>query len=205
MTDALIPTTLYGETRIRDLDLAKRLRFDRPRKIKELIERHMAALLKMGVCPTVGRTSGPQGGRPTEDFYLNRKQAIFITAKSETAEATEITIEIIEKFDAYERGLTHAKVAELATAKVELERRRLELAHRRLQVQEINAARQTYQAFSKAGVKAQIANAPEIFAKVGMKIDLSMSSVLDQHELGLPEPEEKAPAVPDTGSEPEDE
>ncbi|HYD29762.1 MAG TPA: phage antirepressor KilAC domain-containing protein [Azospirillaceae bacterium] len=95
---------VQGEARIRDLDLAARLGFERPRKIKELIERHMAALLKMGVCPTVGRASGPNGGRPTEDFYLNRKQAIFITAKSETPEATDITIEIIERFDAYERG-----------------------------------------------------------------------------------------------------
>jgi hypothetical protein len=32
--------------------------------------------------------------------YLNRKQAIFLTAKSETPDATEITIEIIQRFDA---------------------------------------------------------------------------------------------------------
>lgn len=102
--NGLVPVDVGGEARVRDLDLAVRLGFERPRKIKELIERHMAALLRMGVCPTVGRTSGAQGGRPTEDYYLNRKQAIFITAKSETPEATDITIEIIEKFDAYEKG-----------------------------------------------------------------------------------------------------
>nr|WP_222532535.1 phage antirepressor KilAC domain-containing protein [Azospirillum sp. 412522] len=50
--------------------------------------------------------TSPKGGRPGKAHYLNRKQAIFITAKSETAEATEITIEIIERFDAYERGVT---------------------------------------------------------------------------------------------------
>jgi hypothetical protein len=43
------------------------------------------------------------GGNATE-FYLNRKQAIFITAKSETDDATDITIEIIKRFDTYERG-----------------------------------------------------------------------------------------------------
>ncbi len=58
----------------------------------------------MGVCAAVAQTSGGVGGRPARVFYLNRKQAIFITAKSETAIATEITIEIIHKFEAYETG-----------------------------------------------------------------------------------------------------
>lgn len=102
---SLKPTNVGGEARIRDLDLATRLGFDRPRDIRKLIERHMEVLIKMGVCATVARTPGAQGGRPTDEFYLNRKQAIFITAKSETPEATEITIEIIERFDAYERGM----------------------------------------------------------------------------------------------------
>lgn len=43
-------------------------------------------------------------GRPATAYYLNRKQAIFITAKSETPEATDITIEIIHRFDEYELG-----------------------------------------------------------------------------------------------------
>lgn len=95
------PITVDGELRIRDLDLAMRLGFDRPRKIRDLIKRYMPDLERMGPCPTVGRVIN--GGEATE-FYLNRKQAIFITAKSETDEATDITIEIIERFDAYERG-----------------------------------------------------------------------------------------------------
>jgi hypothetical protein len=45
------------------------------------------------------------------EYYLNRKQATFLTAKSETAEATEITIEIIERFDAYERGMMPPKIS----------------------------------------------------------------------------------------------
>ena len=43
-------------------------------------------------------------GRPGSEFFLNRRQAIFITAKSATPAATDITIEIIHRFDAYERG-----------------------------------------------------------------------------------------------------
>lgn len=90
-----------GEPRIRDLDLAERLGFDRPLNIRNLIKRHAASLNAMGPLFTVKRVIN--GGEATE-FYLNRKQAIFITAKSETPQATDITIEIIEKFDAYERG-----------------------------------------------------------------------------------------------------
>lgn len=97
----LVPVQMGGELRIRDLGLAARLGFERPLKIRELIKRWMADLERMGPCPAMGRVIN--GGEATE-FYLNRKQAIFITAKSETAEATEITIEIIERFEAYECG-----------------------------------------------------------------------------------------------------
>lgn len=96
---AIVP--VEGEPRIRDLDLAARLGFDRPRKIRDLIKRYHASLLRMGPCPTLGRVIN--GGQAIE-YYLNRKQAIFITAKSETPAATEITIEIVQRFDAYERG-----------------------------------------------------------------------------------------------------
>lgn len=95
------PVVHEGELRILDIDLAQRLRFAKPTKIRELIKRHSDNLVKMGTLPTVGRVIN---GGNAKEFYLNRKQAIFITAKSETKEATEITIEIIERFEAYERG-----------------------------------------------------------------------------------------------------
>jgi phage regulator Rha-like protein len=41
-----------------------------------------------------------QGRTPSQRILPQSKQAIFLTAKSETTEATEITIEIIERFDA---------------------------------------------------------------------------------------------------------
>ena len=92
---------IEGEPRILDTDLAERLGFAKGTKIRELIKRHATSLEVLGPLPTVGRVIN--GGSATE-FYLNRKQAIFITAKSETPAATDITIEIIERFDAYERG-----------------------------------------------------------------------------------------------------
>ncbi|MFT8445491.1 MAG: phage antirepressor KilAC domain-containing protein [Acetobacter orientalis] len=108
-TNLITPSMHEGELRILDLDLAKRLGFGRPRKIRELIVRHKDSLEQMGTCPAVGRVIK---GNETEVYYLNRKQAIFITAKSETAEATDITIEIIERFDAYERGEVKPAIVE---------------------------------------------------------------------------------------------
>jgi hypothetical protein len=93
-----------GEPRILDLDLASRLGFAEPRAIRKLIKRHLPSLDRLGVRATVSRTPNAKGGAPTEEHYLNRKQAIFVTGKSETPTATEITIEIIERFDAYERA-----------------------------------------------------------------------------------------------------
>ncbi|KAB8122459.1 hypothetical protein D3W54_14810 [Komagataeibacter medellinensis] len=95
---------MNGELRIKDEDLGVRLGFNRPRDIRKIIVRYLPELGRMGVCATASQTSGSKGGRPTEAYYLNRKQAIFITAKSETAISTDITIEIVERFDAYERG-----------------------------------------------------------------------------------------------------
>lgn len=104
-TTALTLIAHEGEPRIRDVDLADRLGFDRPRDIRKLIARHADSLAELGPRATVARVIN--GGEATEHL-LNKKQAIFITAKSETPAATEITIEIIERFDAYERGLIGA-------------------------------------------------------------------------------------------------
>jgi hypothetical protein len=64
----------------------------------------MSSLITIRGSPRGGEPPDSGGGRPTIEYYLNRKQAIFITAKSETPIPTDTTIEIIERFDAYERG-----------------------------------------------------------------------------------------------------
>jgi phage antirepressor YoqD-like protein len=93
--------TVENEPRILDLDLAERLGFAKPTKIRDLIKRHKPALEAMGPLPTVGRVIN--GGGATE-FYLNRQQALFLTMKSETQTAIKVTTEVIRRFDAYERG-----------------------------------------------------------------------------------------------------
>lgn len=113
MTDVMLtPALIDGEFRILDTDLAKRLGFERPRTIRTLITRWKDELERLGICCAVQQNHEGGRGRPAMAYYLNRKQAIFITAKSETPEATDITIEIIHRFDEYEVG--RASVAQQA-------------------------------------------------------------------------------------------
>lgn len=115
-TTLIAPAMHSGELRILDTDLAARLGFVGEAQIRKLIKRHELSLARMGVVSTMEITPGSKGGRPGTAYFLNKKQAIFITAKSETAEATEITIEIIEKFDAYEQGKVHQPVFKAPTS-----------------------------------------------------------------------------------------
>lgn len=99
---ALALTPIENEPRIRDLDLAERLGFVEPRAIRKIIKRHEAKLLSFGTRSTVSRVTIT--GQPSEEYYLNQKQAIFICMKSETDKAIDVQMEIVHTFDAYLKG-----------------------------------------------------------------------------------------------------
>jgi len=94
--------TTDGEPRIRDLDLAERLGYERPRNIRNLIDRFRNDL---GVCFTVEQTSSALGGRPGVEYWLTEEQALFIVAKSDTSRATEMLKFIITVFVAVRRQI----------------------------------------------------------------------------------------------------
>jgi len=100
-SNVIAPAMHDGELRILDTDLATRLGFAKPTKIRDLIKRHFGSLEKIGTVPTVGTVIR---GQLATEHYLNEEQALFITAKSETAAATKITIEIVTQFAALKRG-----------------------------------------------------------------------------------------------------
>lgn len=101
------------EPRIRDLELAERLGFERPRDIRRLIERHSEAL---GRRVTVTRLSGNRNGQEVEEQWLTEAQALYICAKSEAARAIEITKAVIQVFVAFRKGqLTRPQEAGLGT------------------------------------------------------------------------------------------
>lgn len=97
-----------GQPRMMDLTLAKALGFARPSNIRRIISRHVPSLKRFGeVCSTVEQTlknKDKLGGRPGKAYFLNKKQALYICTKSETENATEVTIQMVEVFDAYTSG-----------------------------------------------------------------------------------------------------
>lgn len=90
-----------GEPCVSDTELASHLGFCDKYKIRSLITRNLTELQRFGqVSATVAETS-PTGGRPGKAYLLNRKQALYLCTKSETPRAAEVTIQMVEVFDAW--------------------------------------------------------------------------------------------------------
>ncbi len=103
LTVADLNTAVNHEPRIEDVRLAEALGMERPREIRRLIERHREELKRLGaICVTVTQNNDSRGrGRPGRTFWLNKRQALYLCTKSETAFATETTIQMVEVFDAH--------------------------------------------------------------------------------------------------------
>ncbi len=99
--------------RVLDVELARKLGFARPRKIRELIDRLRKDGELPGVFqrPTVGRKelSGNIIETVTNEYWLTLEEALFVTAKSDTKTANETLRTIIKVFLAA-RDLIEAEV-----------------------------------------------------------------------------------------------
>jgi hypothetical protein len=132
---------LDGEARVRDLDLAERLGYERPRKLRDLIRRNEVELARYGVVPTIREVRGvsprvgakPAGGRPTECFLLNEPQALLVVMRADTAAAADVRQQVIEVFMAWRQGRLSPQAgpvdplaAQLAALRHELEQMRID-------------------------------------------------------------------------------
>lgn len=94
-----------GEPRVRDIDLAQRLGFDRPRDIRKLIERNRAELESFGTCATVARVvKGARGSTEATEYWLNEEQGLLVATLSKTDLAAAVRAMLIKVFVAYRRG-----------------------------------------------------------------------------------------------------
>lgn len=99
-----LDATIDGQPRIQDIILASALGFVKSLDIRPLVRRHLVDLNRFGEVCTRAVKASPQGGRPSQAYYLNKKQALYICTKSDTPNATEVTIQMVEVFDAYTSG-----------------------------------------------------------------------------------------------------
>jgi len=90
--------------RVKDLDLAEWLGYERVRDIREVINRNLVEIERFGVCRTVRQTSGSLGGRPAEEFYLTEEQSLLVCALSRTPKAADVRYTLIKAFMAWRGG-----------------------------------------------------------------------------------------------------
>lgn len=103
-----IDTTVNCEPRVLDTRLAEALGFIQAHSIRKLIRQHEETLRTFGEVFSVRKKPGTGGGRPGTDYWLNKRQALYITAKSDTERAALVTVQMVEVFDAVTSGETVA-------------------------------------------------------------------------------------------------
>lgn len=94
-------TVLDDEPRVRDLDLAERLGFSRPRAIRQMIERNLAELETYGPLAT---RRGKSRGQEFTEYYPNEGQSLCISAISNTPTAPLVRRALITTFMALRHG-----------------------------------------------------------------------------------------------------
>lgn len=89
------------EPRVLDVRLGSALGFERPRAIRQLIERNLEEIQSYGDSAT---RRGAYRGQPMLEYYLNEAQALLLCMFARTPRAAEVRKQIIEVFMAWRRG-----------------------------------------------------------------------------------------------------
>ena len=93
--------SIDDEPRARDLDIADRLGFARPRDIRKLIERNRSEFDALGTCATVAHVVR---GNPVKEYWLNEEQSLLAASLSDADRAPEVRRMLIKVFVAWRRG-----------------------------------------------------------------------------------------------------
>ena len=104
LTVADLDCTKGDEPLIRDLRLAEGLEMANRHAIRRIIKKHEEALESFGILIS-HRDAKLGAGRPSSSYYLNKRQALYTIAKSDTPVAAAITVQMVEVFDAYKSGV----------------------------------------------------------------------------------------------------
>ncbi|MBB4017601.1 hypothetical protein GGR16_002635 [Chelatococcus caeni] len=99
---------INDEPRVLDLRLAEALGFERPRKIREIIERNRHELESFGtLAPRRRAQLRANGARHlVTEYHLNEPQALIVCMFSRTARAADVRRLLVEVFMAWRQGKT---------------------------------------------------------------------------------------------------
>ena len=84
------------ERRVRDLNLGARLQQKPPINIRRIIRTHWAALEKLGEIVVVSLGEKTQGGRPGEEYWLNKDQSLYVAMHCGTKVAADVSVALIQ-------------------------------------------------------------------------------------------------------------
>lgn len=120
-------TEIEGEPRARDIEIAERLGYARPRAIRDLIKNNLAEIEAFGTAPrrTAPFASGNGAVKETEEFWLNEEQALLLAALSKTENAAAVRAMLIRCFVAWRRGHLVPAVPAHSVADFEAEARKV--------------------------------------------------------------------------------
>ena len=96
-----------GEPRVADTVLGRRLGFDRPRAVRQVIQRNIGEVRRFGeVSPQVVAKPlpGSKGGRPQTCYLLNEGQALLVCMFANTPLAADVREQLIRVFMAWRAG-----------------------------------------------------------------------------------------------------
>lgn len=97
----IILSEIDGEPRARDLDIAERLGYERPRVIRELIERNRTELETFG---SLAVRHGKSRGQEFTEYWLTEEQALLVASRSDADNAPAVRRMLIKVFVAWRRG-----------------------------------------------------------------------------------------------------
>jgi hypothetical protein len=92
-----------GQPRVRDLELAEHLGYERARTIRDLVTR----LVRDGFLneSELRRIVQQSRGRPANEFWLTEEQALIVAARSDTSTAVTTLKELVAVFISVRRGI----------------------------------------------------------------------------------------------------
>jgi hypothetical protein len=93
-----------GEPRTPDLELGKRLGFQRPRAVRQVIERNRAEIEALGPLATA---CGKSRGQKFTEYFLTEEQALLTATLSDAPKAPAVRALVIRTFVAWRRGHLH--------------------------------------------------------------------------------------------------
>lgn len=94
-------TPMAGEPTVPDVRLGEVLGFQRPRAVRQLIERNAEEVARYGPLAT---RRGKSRGQSFNEFYLNEGQALVLCALAQTPRAADVRFQLIQVFVAWRRG-----------------------------------------------------------------------------------------------------